>query len=198
MKLEGAEARAIEVRRRSHEGVPVVTDPYEDDDDTPTLQRPSPPSGPAPRETGIPPKRASGFRAAYAWPSAELQDLASSVFPEEDDTAVDRAPLAAPPADADSDADDDATTATELLEETATCLPEEDVLEAADDVAIVDDGDDDDDVVENTVTLPAELIAVLARASCTTDRPPAPVSEASPSSRPQSSSRPNSSKRDET
>ena len=128
-------------------------DPYDDDDDQPTLQRPAPASGAAPRQSGPPLRFASGFRAAMAppasfedsmeeeLPSDLLEDL--PIFPPEEDTAVDRLPLAPLPSDDKLAATQEASPALTMA------LPEPSPADAEMD----------------TVTLPVEVVADLQRAS---------------------------------
>lgn len=121
MNLRGSQLARLQYF--STGGFYVVTDPYEDDDDQPTLQRPS---GSMPIATAR---------------SAEC--ASDGGFPDEEDTAVDREPLAA------SSADD---TATARLAKAATRLPEAGATLPA-------DGEQD------TATLPIDIATALRRAS---------------------------------
>ena len=129
----------------------MVTDPYEDDDDDPTLQRPSPASGMAARP-------GSGFRAAVTpssprqpAPPVPLEAFLEGGFPDEEDTAVDREPLAAT---------DDASAAEpprRVMAEPPPPMPA--------------------DHEKDTVSLPIDVAAMLRLASAGTEPPTKPDTE---------------------
>lgn len=83
----------------------MVTDPYDDDDDQPTLQRPP---------AGAFAKNDSGVRAAFGVPLRPLDEALDHGFVEEK-TAVDRAPLGA--------ANDDQTVAVAMAGVLGDVLP---------------------------------------------------------------------------
>ena len=134
----------------------MATDPYDDNDDDPTLQRPPTPSGIAARF-------GSGIRAAAISPVAppiplgELLDSAELGFPEEEDTAVDRAPLEA--RDEETAAEPPRRIMTEALPVLST-MP-----------AVPADNETD------TVTLPVDIAVLLRKASVGSDPPPSPLGE---------------------
>jgi len=128
----------------------VVTDPYDDDDDAPTLQRHSPASGSGPiaPQSGPAARFVSGFRAAYT-PLGESAEGDESDFPIEADTAADGIPLASLLSDDVIELIEDEVESEIELAETVTALPA--------------------DLERDTVLLPVDVAALLQRASAKTD-----------------------------
>lgn len=125
----------------------MVSKPYEDEDDAPTLQRPLTPSGPAARFD-------SGVRAAVG--GVPLDDLHDIGFEDEATTAVDRVPVI--------------SACDYAIENTVTSL---DAAAAAGAVTLPPPADTETD----TANLPVDVAAVLRRASEQTDPPPSPLGD---------------------